>query len=282
MFTGALAYADDLILLSPTKSAMQKLVDVCENFSKEFHINFNPSKSKMIVYSNNQQPDIQPFSMQGQAIETVRNEKHLGNIIGKNALDKQILSCVAELNGNVNLLMSQFSGVHLDTMYSLYKSFCMSVYGSQLWDLSHNLCNVYYTAWRKCIRRLLSLSPRTHSSLLHLICLDCPIDVQLHLRFIKFFQNCLQSDNIYIKICTKLVIHGSRSDVCNSLTFICNKYNLNRYELQCNIAQIRCNQTCSGSDIDLQKAALIRDLKDYNFCHFDQNVNDIIFDLCTH
>lgn len=45
------AYADDLVLLAPTHSAMQKLLAVCEceKQAQEFSIKFNAKKSKRLA-----------------------------------------------------------------------------------------------------------------------------------------------------------------------------------------------------------------------------------------
>ena len=43
-FTGALAYADDITLLAPCKSALSIMFDVCEQYAAEFDILFNGSK----------------------------------------------------------------------------------------------------------------------------------------------------------------------------------------------------------------------------------------------
>ena len=48
-FIGALAYADDVVLLAPTPSAMRKLLAVCENFASNFSVIFNSSKSKCLI-----------------------------------------------------------------------------------------------------------------------------------------------------------------------------------------------------------------------------------------
>ena len=84
---------------------------------------------------------------------------------------------IIDLYSNVNMLMAQFSSASIDTKYRLFKSFCMSVYSSQLWDLSSTMCEKFFEAWRKCIRHLLSISPPTYSVLLHLNCLDIQVDV---------------------------------------------------------------------------------------------------------
>ncbi len=47
-FIGALAFADDLNLLTPTLSGLKILIDVCEKCAKEFNINYNGSKSRLL------------------------------------------------------------------------------------------------------------------------------------------------------------------------------------------------------------------------------------------
>jgi len=41
-FVGALAYADDIVLLAPTPSAMRVLLQICDSYAAEYDINFNP------------------------------------------------------------------------------------------------------------------------------------------------------------------------------------------------------------------------------------------------
>ena len=43
-FTGALAYADDIILLSPSMSGLRTLSKVCEEYVTEFDVTFNSKK----------------------------------------------------------------------------------------------------------------------------------------------------------------------------------------------------------------------------------------------
>jgi len=46
IYVGALAYADDILVLAPTPSAMRLLLQICDNNAKEYNITFNASKSK--------------------------------------------------------------------------------------------------------------------------------------------------------------------------------------------------------------------------------------------
>ena len=45
-FVGALAYADDIVLLAPSPFAMRILLQICDSYAAEYDINFNPDKSK--------------------------------------------------------------------------------------------------------------------------------------------------------------------------------------------------------------------------------------------
>ena len=49
MFTGTLAYADDIVLLAPTPQAMRCMLLMCEKHTAKFGVVFNATKSKCIV-----------------------------------------------------------------------------------------------------------------------------------------------------------------------------------------------------------------------------------------
>ena len=43
-------YADDVILLAPTRKSMQLLLDKCEQFGEEFGLSYNPDKCETVVF----------------------------------------------------------------------------------------------------------------------------------------------------------------------------------------------------------------------------------------
>ena len=48
-FVGALAYTDDIVLLTPTPSAMRRMLQLCDDYAHEHSIIFNAKKSKCLV-----------------------------------------------------------------------------------------------------------------------------------------------------------------------------------------------------------------------------------------
>ncbi len=107
------------------------------------------------------------------------------------------------------------------------------MYGSQIWDYSSNDVERVYTAWRKCIRRVWGLHPRTHCNLLSGISNELYIEQQLHSRFIKWFHCALNSKNNCIRTCAKLALGGSYSTICNSVNQMCHTYGFQKYNLTC-------------------------------------------------
>ena len=45
VFLGALAYADDIVLLAPTHRAMRNMLALCDRFAEECNVVFNAKKS---------------------------------------------------------------------------------------------------------------------------------------------------------------------------------------------------------------------------------------------
>ena len=130
-----------------------------------------------------------------------------------------------------NTLTSLFTKADHNVKYKLFKSHCMSLYGSQLFDMSFKCTNQLFTVWRKCLRKFLQLPPTTHCNLIPLICDDIPISLQLYKRFMKFFVNSLGSTNECVKICTMSALNGSGSTTCNNINVISHLLGMDKYSI---------------------------------------------------
>ena len=60
VFLGALAYADDVTLISPSRTATLRMLEIADKFSKEYDVLFNHSKSKLLVFRSSSN-DLCPF-----------------------------------------------------------------------------------------------------------------------------------------------------------------------------------------------------------------------------
>ena len=231
-FCGAFGYADDVVLMAPTVYSLKYMLAICANYAKEYNVLFNSNKSKLILnkcrYSSVTAPNVE--FMNGP-IEIVKWDKHLGNPIGNISSKEFVDICISEFMSKVNMVKYHFSGLPVNQIYSLFKTYCMPLYGSQLWDLDNISVERFYVTWRKAIRYLLNIPYSTHCSLLPLICDDMEIKCQIFSRFRSFFRSLSYSSNDVIQLCTKLIVAGSNSAVSNSLSVVSKYANVSRYEL---------------------------------------------------
>ena len=79
VYVGSLAYADDVVLLSPTLGSLKEMFNICEQYSTDFNILFNASKTKLMVFGRNVSKVDVVF--QGGVAFKVNNEAHVVNII---------------------------------------------------------------------------------------------------------------------------------------------------------------------------------------------------------
>ena len=100
-----------------------------------------------------------------------------------------ITETVNDFYVKVNMVLSHLMHAYSHIRYKLFKSYCMSLYGSQLWDFQSKMMETFYVAWRKSVRRILGVPPTTHCKYLHYIADDRDIKAQLHKRFMKFIQS---------------------------------------------------------------------------------------------
>jgi len=92
-FAGVLGYADDIVLIAPSPTAMRKFLAICDSYALEFDIVFNAEKSKFLVVSPPKRRNLHAascgsrFFIGGNLIENVKQYTHLGHIICSSFLD---------------------------------------------------------------------------------------------------------------------------------------------------------------------------------------------------
>ena len=164
-------------------------------------------------------------------IQRISEDVHLGNIFGECSNEIRIKVTTDDFIRRANTVMSQFKLAPYSIKYKLFKSFCSSLYGFLLWDMSAKSINKFYISWRKCLRQLYQLPYRTHSNLLHLISKDQSIDVQLHLRIMKYVMSNLKSTSSLVRLSTQLCMSGSKSFTCKSINHIMSIHGLSKFQV---------------------------------------------------
>ena len=279
MFKGCLAYADDVVLLSPTVDALESMLKICEKYSVDFNIMFNTSKSKLLVFSEN--PTDVKVHFQGNTIRQVKSETHVSHLMSNSPhiKERRVSQACKTLIGQFNLLSVKLGFCSPEVLYSLFQNYCMSFYACQLWDYSNEsvLASVFVT-WRKCVRNIFSIPYNTHCNFAHLIAQDSSVRVKLHKRYLKFFNSACNSNNTLVSMMSRIVINGSGSAACRSVIFICSMYDLSKYDISLSLlSKLKDND----EECAIQRASTIVDFLHYYDTYPEQSVWEIVNYLCT-
>lgn len=277
-FVGALAYADDVVLLAPTPHAMRAMLAVCEKYAIEFCVAFNASKSKCIVikpqHYNKHDANgsfITPFYVDGKPIEFVDRWPHLGHIITSTISDKpDITSRRNCLVGQINNVMCYFG--HLDTVtkVKLLKAYCSSFYGCELWDFWDGGVEDFCKAWRQGQRAVWKLPYNTHRRFLPLICNSIPVKEEICRRFLLFLRKCVNSSCKLVNFVVRhSLLFGGMFSLCGRNALFCSRRfgfsvsDILSSDFNCNIVKELCLEATTSDDLAtvfmLMELTFIRD-----------------------
>ena len=91
VFFGAALYADDLVLIAPSRNALQRMLELCENYAEEHNLIFSTdpspelSKTKCLYMvgkvRGGQVNYPKPVSLYGMDLPWVTSANHLGHLL---------------------------------------------------------------------------------------------------------------------------------------------------------------------------------------------------------
>ena len=174
-FVGCLGYADDLLLLSASRSGLQSMVNTCQKFTKKKNLKFstNPdaakSKTKCIVFSKKAKnlKNVSPILLNGDPLPWVQQVKHLGNVMQcDNSMQIDCTLKRGKFIRRVNSLLQEFYFADPKVKMRLMNIFAASFYGSGLWDLQSRECDRLFKSWNVTVRMVFGVPPTTHRYLI--------------------------------------------------------------------------------------------------------------------
>jgi hypothetical protein len=131
-----LMYADDLVLISPSGSGLDMLLEVCEQYGCSHDIKYNGAKSAVMIYKNSflKNVDDPKFTIGSDIITNVPNVKYLGHILSADRKDDlDIMRQSRALYCQGNILVRKFHMCTNEVKKILFSTFFSSLYTCQLW-----------------------------------------------------------------------------------------------------------------------------------------------------
>ena len=92
-----LLYADDIVLLSESKSSLQSSLNILGTYCSNWKLQVNVEKSKVLIFNSNGKTNVNEFSYNDNIIQTVSKYCYLG----------VMLKCNGNFNVAVSLLMEK-------------------------------------------------------------------------------------------------------------------------------------------------------------------------------
>jgi len=137
-FSNNLWYADDLVLLAPRVTALQKLINLCHNYASEHNISFNEKKTVCMRFEV-LSPKVKHFPiicLNSKPLQRVDSYCYLGYDMSSSIKHydfKEIDKRCHALRVRANMLASRFSKVSDDVKKLLFKTYFSTIYCSSLW-----------------------------------------------------------------------------------------------------------------------------------------------------
>ena len=99
-FVGAVCYADDIVLLSPSASGLRSMLNVCSDFASRHSLIFDASKTQLVRFSlsSDTSNSCSHFLFDGHQLTLYKSANHLGHIL------------TSDLSDDDDILASQCAG----------------------------------------------------------------------------------------------------------------------------------------------------------------------------
>ena len=207
VFIACLLYADDVCLLAPSRSAMQKLLDICENYCIEYCLSFNVKKSKILTFGKMKSIDINPLMLDNKPIDFVPQWSYLGTtIVSGSNISFSTSSELSKFYRSYNSLLSAVHKPNALVLMNLLYSNCIPslTYAAEVKDVSNREMQTLNVALNNAIRRIFSYHRWESTRFLRQqLCYPNVTEI-FHNRRRHFIASCKQSENDLIRFLISL------------------------------------------------------------------------------
>ena len=226
IYLGCFGYADDLFLLSASRSGLQAMVDICDKYARDKNLKFSTnsdpkkSKTKCIIFSKKvrDRKNVSPVLLNGDPLPWVDEVKHLGNLLEcDNTMSRDITVKRGKFVGKLNTLSQEFHYASPQVFMKILNIYAVSFHGSGLWDLFSSNCDRVYKAWNVAVRFAWNVPRETHRYLIEEISGCLHPKVMLASRLVKFVEQLRTSTKMGVRMLASLALSDQRSVLGRSM-----------------------------------------------------------------
>ena len=231
LFMGVVGYADDLLLMAPTRRAMQAMLDKCEEYASDHNILFStdpdPSKSKTkcIFVCGDQKKLAKPATLTlcGRDLPWVSTASHLGHELSETGnMEQDVKEKRATFISKSVEVRETFKFASPVEVVQAMKVYCSSFYGCMLWDLSGQGAAQVFNSWNTAAKLAWSVPRATRTFLLQQVLTAgvTSAKVDILARYRNFFHGLRRSPCYEVSVMANIASRDLRSTTGSNIRFV--------------------------------------------------------------
>ena len=231
LYMGAVVYADDVLLMAPTRGGMQMMLDKCEEYAAEHNIMFStdpdPRKSKTkCIYVCGAKKNLSrpaPLTLLGRELPWVASATHLGHELHESgSMDYDtVVKRATFINQSVEIRETFHFASPIEIVSAL-KVYCSSFYGCMLWDLSGGKADQVFNAWTTAVKLAWAVPRGTRSYLVQQVLAPGITSAKADIlaRYAGFYRSLRMSPSHEVAVMANLAGRDLRSTTGMNLNYV--------------------------------------------------------------
>ena len=197
--------------------------------------------------------------MGGEDLKSANGEKHVGHNLTNEEYLINFKEMIRKIAEKTNCVHRTFTCLDAECKSTLFNSQCLSLYGIELIDVSSAQINELQLQWRKSIRYLLNLHPRTHNNLLPHIIGTPTAESQIFSRVMAFISRGIKHQSAFISFFFKNCIVNMHSYMSHNINVILNKTGVSMNEIM-NKFESWIKKKCKNVEEPNWRSNIVREL----------------------
>ena len=157
-----LFFADDIVLLSPSRHGLQQMLDICVAYCKEYCLNFNVKKSKVMVIGKVlAETQYASLLLDNETLDFVTEYKYLGvHICAGKTMSFSPIATIRSFHRAANLILHSRVKPNKDILMKLLYSNCVPIVTFASAVREFNSADMYrcHVAINNAIRKIFSFA----------------------------------------------------------------------------------------------------------------------------
>ena len=156
-----LFFADDVVLLSPSRHGLQMLLNICVTYCRKFCLDFNIKKSKVMVVGKPRNDSFSPLILNNEPLEFVTSYKYLGvELCTGKSISFSAVGALRSFHRAANAILYNRVKPNNDILIKVLYSNCVPIitFASAVREFSSTDMRRCHVAINNCIRKIFSFA----------------------------------------------------------------------------------------------------------------------------